>query len=82
MNLVIGDVDPVKKRLTREALVRVGVIGGHVPLVAPPNVPARPVEIVLGQSLVDRAGRRAAGERDAKATRPGALGDPGRRVLG
>jgi hypothetical protein len=81
MDLAVGNVDPVQERFTREALVRVRVVGRNVPLVAPPNVPVGPVDVVPRQSFVDRAGCGTAGERNAKATRTRTLGDPTRRVL-
>jgi hypothetical protein len=81
MDLVVGNADAIEERFTREPFVRVGVARRNVSLVAPPDMPVGPVEVVFGQSLVDRAGRRPAGERDAKAARTGALGDPARRML-
>ena len=81
MDLVVGNADAIEERLTCEPLVRIGVVRRNVSLVAPPDMPVGPVEIVFGQSLVDRADRRPAGERDAKAARTGAPGDPARRVL-
>ena len=47
-------------------LVRVRVVGRDDALVAPPDVPVRPVEVELGEPLVDRARGRAARERDAE----------------
>jgi hypothetical protein len=53
------------------------MVGRNLAFVAPPDVPRAPVEFFLGEPLVDGAGRRAAGERNAKRPRrAGALGDP------
>jgi len=83
MDLVLGNADAVEERLSREPLVRVRVIGGHVPLVAPPDVPSRPVEVVLGEALVDGPDLGAARQGDAKRLGlDGPVGDPGSSVLG
>jgi hypothetical protein len=83
MDLVLGDPDAVEERLAREPLVRVGMMGRHVALVAPPDVPAPPVEVALGEALVDGADGRSAGQRDPKRLGlDGAVSDPGGGVLG
>jgi hypothetical protein len=83
MDLVLGDTDPIEKSLAREPLVRVGMIGRHVALVAPPDVPVRPVELALGEALVDGTDGRSAGQCDPKRLGlDGTVSDPGGGVLG
>jgi hypothetical protein len=82
MNLLLRHADTVEERLAREALVRVGVVRRDVALVAPPDVPAGPVEVLTREPLVDRRGGRATGQGDPERARTGARRDPGRRVLG
>jgi hypothetical protein len=83
VDLLLGDGDAGEERLAGEALVRVRVLGRHEALVAPPDVPGVPVEGKLREALVDAAGRRAAGERDAEGrASASSLGDPAGRELG
>jgi hypothetical protein len=82
MNLRLRHVDAGEERLPREPLVRKIVVRRNVALVAPPDVPALPVEGLLREPLVDAADRRATGERDPKRPARGTLGDPRGRVLG
>jgi hypothetical protein len=82
MNLRLRHVDAGEERLPREPLVRKIVVRRNVALVAPPDVPALPVEGLLCKPLVDAADRRATGERDPKGPAGGTLGDPASGVLG
>jgi hypothetical protein len=82
MNLRLRHVDAGEERLPRELLVREIVVGRNVALVAPPDVPALPVEGLLREPLVDAADRRATGERDPKGPARGTPGDPAGGVLG
>jgi hypothetical protein len=77
MHLLLRDRNAGEERLARHPLVRVFVIRWDDAVVAPPDVPGRPVEVTLGQPPVDRLGRAAARERDPERARPlGAPGDP------
>jgi hypothetical protein len=82
VDLLLGHADTVEERLAREALVRVGMVRRDVALVAPPDVPAGPVEVLTREPLIDGRGRRAAGQGDPERTRTGTRRNPRRRVLG
>ena len=71
------DARRVEQRLARHAVVRLRVVGRHRALVAEEDVGARPVDAV-DQLRVERARRRAAGQRDAEppARRDGGRGEP------
>ena len=80
-----GIGDAREERLAGQALVRVGVVGRHEALVAPPDVPRRPVELQLRKPLVDGARRRAARQRDPErrsALRASPRSTPRRAPLG
>ena len=50
VDLLLGDRHPREESLAAQALVRVGIVGGHQPLVAPPDMPG-------GQSRSSSASR-------------------------
>jgi hypothetical protein len=66
MDLLLRDRRPGEKRLPRQPLVRVGVLRRDDALVAPPDVPGRPVGLELRQALVNGPRCRATGQRDPK----------------
>jgi len=47
VDLLFGNRNPGEQRLARKLLVRAIVVGRHVALIAPPDVPARPVAVLL-----------------------------------
>jgi len=78
MDLLLGHGDSVEERLAREPLVRVGVIRWNVTLVAPPDVPGPPVEVVLGEALVHGPDFGPSRQGDAKRLGlNGPVGNPG-----
>jgi hypothetical protein len=82
VDLLLRHGNAGEQRLARELFVREVVLRRDVALVAPPDVPTRPVEGLPREALVDGADRRAAGERDAERPARGASGDPAGGVLG
>jgi hypothetical protein len=82
MDLLLRQRHLRKEAVARELLVRELVVGRNVALVAPPDVPVRPVELALGQPLVDLADGGAARQSDPELACPCPLGDPARGVLG
>jgi hypothetical protein len=57
LNLLLRDRDTGEQRLARELLVREVVLRRDIALVAPPDMPMRPVEGLLSEALVDAADR-------------------------
>jgi hypothetical protein len=77
VDLLLGNRYAGEQGLAGEALVRVGMVRRDEAVVAPPDVPGRPVEVELRQPLVDRPRRRPARERDAERRAAArTLGDP------
>ena len=70
MDLFFGNGDAREELLAGEVFVRVLVVGRHCALVAPPDVPRRPVERKLGELRIDGARSRPGGERDPKRRAP------------
>ena len=81
VDLRLGGSDLGEERLAGQPLVRQLVVRRNGPLVAPPHVPRRPVELHPGEPLVHRANGRASGQRDPEVAPCGPVRDPAGRVL-